>query len=379
MAIYEQVATTLKGLEEVLADEIFELGGQDIEVLKRAVRYNGSDEILYKANLKLRTALRVLVPIYSFIAENEQDLYREIHEYPWENLMDNRNTFAIDAIVSGTTFTHSQYVALKTKDAIVDRFRNKTGERPSIDTKNPDLKINIHVNRQEISVSLDSTGISLDRRGYRTNANEAPINEALAAGIILLSGWDKKAPFLDPMAGSGTFSIEAAYIAANIPPGINRSFAFERWPDFNERLFDRVYDELKNQIVDPECKFFCSDITTESLGIIANNASNAGVEEYIQVKEEDFFESSPSTENGFIFLNPPYGERLSLDNIKDFYERIGDTLKQQYAGFEAWIISSDHVALKVLGLRADQKIDLMNGGLDARLQQYKMFEGRMEE
>lgn len=379
MAIYEQVATTLKGLEEVLADEIFELGGQDIEVLKRAVRYNGSDEILYKANLKLRTALRVLVPIYSFIAENEQDLYREIHEYPWENLMDNRNTFAIDAIVSGTTFTHSQYVALKTKDAIVDRFRNKTGERPSIDTKNPDLKINIHVNRQEISVSLDSTGISLDRRGYRTNANEAPINEALAAGIILLSGWDKKAPFLDPMAGSGTFSIEAAYIAANIPPGINRSFAFERWPDFNERLFDRVYDELKNKIVDPECKFFCSDITTESLGIIANNASNAGVEEYIQVKEADFFESSPSTENGFIFLNPPYGERLSLDNIKDFYERIGDTLKQRYAGFEAWIISSDHVALKVLGLRADQKIDLMNGGLDARLQQYKMFEGRMEE
>lgn len=379
MAIYEQVATTLKGLEEVLADEIFELGGQDIEVLKRAVRYNGSDEILYKANLKLRTALRVLVPIYSFIAENEQDLYREIHEYPWENLMDNRNTFAIDAIVSGTTFTHSQYVALKTKDAIVDRFRNKTGERPSIDTKNPDLKINIHVNRQEISVSLDSTGISLDRRGYRTNANEAPINEALAAGIILLSGWDKKAPFLDPMAGSGTFSIEAAYIAANIPPGINRSFAFERWPDFNERLFDRVYDELKNQIVDPECRFFCSDITTESLGIIANNASNAGVEEYIQVKEADFFESSPSTENGFIFLNPPYGERLSLDNIKDFYEKIGDTLKQRYAGFEAWIISSDHVALKVLGLRADQKIDLMNGGLDARLQQYKMFEGRMEE
>lgn len=379
MAIYEQVATTLKGLEEVLADEIFELGGQDIEVLKRAVRYNGSDEILYKANLKLRTALRVLVPIYSFIAENEQDLYREIHEYPWENLMDNRNTFAIDAIVSGTTFTHSQYVALKTKDAIVDRFRNKTGERPSIDTKNPDLKINIHVNRQEISVSLDSTGISLDRRGYRTNANEAPINEALAAGIILLSGWDKKAPFLDPMAGSGTFSIEAAYIAANIPPGINRSFAFERWPDFNERLFDRVYDELKNQIVDPECKFFCSDITTESLGIIANNASNAGLEEYIQVKEADFFESSPSTENGFIFLNPPYGERLSLDNIKDFYEKIGDTLKQRYAGFEAWIISSDHVALKVLGLRADQKIDLMNGGLDARLQQYKMFEGRMEE
>jgi putative N6-adenine-specific DNA methylase len=379
MAIYEQVATTLKGLEEVLADEIFELGGQDIEVLKRAVRYNGSDEILYKANLKLRTALRVLVPIYSFIAENEQDLYREIHEYPWENLMDNRNTFAIDAIVSGTTFTHSQYVALKTKDAIVDRFRNKTGERPSIDTKNPDLKINIHVNRQEISVSLDSTGISLDRRGYRTNANEAPINEALAAGIILLSGWDKKAPFLDPMAGSGTFSIEAAYIAANIPPGINRSFAFERWPDFNERLFDRVYDELKNQIVDPECKFFCSDITTESLGIIANNASNAGVEEYIQVKEADFFESSPSTENGFIFLNPPYGERLSLDNIKDFYERIGDTLKQRYAGFEAWIISSDHVALKVLGLRADKKIDLMNGGLDARLQQYKMFEGRMKE
>jgi putative N6-adenine-specific DNA methylase len=379
MAIYEQVATTLKGLEEVLADEIFELGGQDIEVLKRAVRFNGSDEILYKANLKLRTALRVLVPIYSFIAENEHDLYREIHEYPWENLMDNRNTFAIDAIVSGTTFTHSQYVALKTKDAIVDRFRNKTGERPSIDTKNPDLKINIHVNRQEISVSLDSTGISLDRRGYRTNANEAPINEALAAGIILLSGWDKKAPFLDPMAGSGTFSIEAAYIAANIPPGINRSFAFERWPDFNERLFDRVYDELKNQIVDPECKFFCSDITTESLGIIANNASNAGVEEYIQVKEADFFESSPSTENGFIFLNPPYGERLSLDNIKDFYERIGDTLKQQYAGFEAWIISSDHVALKVLGLRADKKIDLMNGGLDARLQQYKMFEGRMEE
>jgi putative N6-adenine-specific DNA methylase len=370
------VATTLKGLENVLAQEIKALGGQNINIGKRAVNFEGSEKLVYKANLMLRTALRILMPLDNFEAETEDELYKAIYDYPWEDLFEINQTFAIDTTVSGSYFNHSKYVALKAKDAIVDRFRDQYGRRPSIDKDHPDIKINIHVNQQEVSVALDSSGQSLDKRGYRRSSNEAPINEVLAAGILLMTGFSAKTPLYDPMAGSGTFSIEAALIASNTPPGLNRKFAFEKWLDFNQALFNEVKADVQKEIVNCEPQIFARDLLSENIDIIASNAENAGMDEFINLKKEDFFLSTPSHDSGIVLINPPYGERLKLDQSIAYYKRIGDTLKQNYAGFEAWVISSNLEAIKFLGLKTSQKIDLNNGGLDARLQHYSLFKGK---
>jgi putative N6-adenine-specific DNA methylase len=376
MESYEIVATTFMGLEKVLSTEISKLGGKDIEVLKRAVKFSGDDALLYRSNLALRTALRVLVPICTFSAHDEHELYAETKSFSWENLINLDQTFAIDATISGSLFTHSKYVALKVKDAIVDRFREKSGERPNIDTEQPDVLLNVHINYDSVTISLDSSGTSLDRRGYRKNANEAPINEALAAGIILIANWYSEIPFYDPMAGSGTFSIEAAMIGTYTPPGLNRKFAFENWTDFNEPLFKQVREELVKKISKSKPKIFTRDIDAKNIELIKENAKNAGVLECLDIKEEDFFESNPVTYSGTLILNPPYNERIKLDNPEEYYALIGDTFKKNYAGFDAWIISSEKEALKRVGLRAEQKTDLMNGGLEARLQKYVLFAGK---
>lgn len=376
MQKYEIVATTLMGLENILAQEIESLGGERTEKLRRAVRFLGDDELLYKANMLSRTAVRFLVPIDDFTAENEMDLYNNAKSFPWEKVLHLSQTFSIDATISGNHFSNSHYVALKVKDAIADRFREKKGKRPDVGKDNPDIVINIHVTGNEVVISLDSSGLSLDRRGYRKKSNEAPINEILAAGIILISGWNAHLPFYDPMAGSGTFSIEAALIGTKTPPNLSRTFCFQNWRDFDSALFNKVKAELKSQIVDPDLKIFARDIFSKNLEIIAKNAEIAGVDEYINLKKADFFETEPSTDSGIVFLNPPYGERMKIDDVFDFYSRIGDTLKQKYAGFEAWMISSDKEAIKKVGLRGEQKIDLQNGGLDARLLKYELYRGK---
>jgi putative N6-adenine-specific DNA methylase len=248
MERYEMVATTLMGLEEVLAEEIKKLGGERVQVLKRAVSFVGDDALLYTANLSLRTALRVLVPLAEFRAGNEEQLYREVKNFPWEDVFGLDQTFIIDSVLSGTVFRHSQFLALKTKDAIVDRFRARTGNRPTVDTQNPDIYLNIRVHEDKVTLSINSSGLSLDRRGYRRLSNEAPINEVLAAGIILHSRWTGDRPFVDPMAGSGTFSIEAALIGTNTPPGWHRSFSFERWQEFDENLYEKVRFGLGKKI-----------------------------------------------------------------------------------------------------------------------------------
>jgi putative N6-adenine-specific DNA methylase len=352
------------------------LGGERTEKLRRAVRFLGDDELLYKANMLSRTAVRFLVPIDDFTAENEMDLYNNAKSFPWEKVLHLSQTFSIDATISGNHFSNSHYVALKVKDAIADRFREKKGKRPDVGKDNPDIVINIHVTGNEVVISLDSSGLSLDRRGYRKKSNEAPINEILAAGIILISGWNAHLPFYDPMAGSGTFSIEAALIGTKTPPNLSRTFCFQNWRDFDSALFNKVKAELKSQIVDPDLKIFARDIFSKNLEIIAKNAEIAGVDEYINLKKADFFETEPSTDSGIVFLNPPYGERMKIDDVFDFYSRIGDTLKQKYAGFEAWMISSDKEAIKKVGLRGEQKIDLQNGGLDARLLKYELYRGK---
>ncbi len=373
------VATTLMGLEKTLAAEITDLGGEQVRVLKRAVSYAGNDALLYKSNMALRTALRVLVPLTEFSAGNEDQLYYGIRDFPWEDVFSLHQTFAIDAVVSGTVFRHSQYVALKSKDAIADRFRQKYGQRPGVDTRDPDIYLNIRVHDHQVTVSLDSSGLSLDKRGYRKVSNEAPINEVLAAGILLMSGWKPSRPLVDPMAGSGTFGIEAALIGTLTPPGMNRAFAFQRWEEYDANLFEQIKFELSKKIRDTDLKIWCRDILSKNMDIISQNAENAGMDEHLSIRKEDFFESSPKEPGGVVVINPPYGERLKMTDIDLFYKRLGDTLKQQYEGYDAWLISSDLNALKSVGLKAGFKADLMNGGLPARLVKYEMYRGRREE
>jgi putative N6-adenine-specific DNA methylase len=372
---YEMVATTLMGLEGVLAEEVRILGGEKITELKRAVRFYGDDALLYKANMALRTALKVLVPIDDFIARDEDELYRKIKGFPWEDIFSVDQTFVIDAVVNGYVFNHSKYVALKSKDAIADRFRGVYGRRPSVDTFNADISINLYVLDDKVSVSLNSSGMSLDRRGYRRNSNEAPINEVLAAGIVLMSGWEPSKAFLDPMAGSGTFSIEAALKGTNTPPNLNRNFSFQNWVEFDNEIFEEVKSELAKNISEPDLKIYARDILTKNIDIISQNAEMAGMEDYLSLKKEDFFVSEPKAESGIMVINPPYGERMKIADLEQFYKNLGDVFKQKYTGFEVWIISSDFEALKAIGLKSSSRLELMNGGLKARLLKFELYRG----
>ncbi len=374
------VATTLTGLEKVLAAEITALGGERVQALKRAVSFRGDDALLYRSNLSLRTALRVLVPLAEFQAANEEQLYREVRAFPWEDVFSLDQTFVIDAVVSGTVFRHSQYVALKSKDAIADRFRQRFGQRPGVDTRAADIFLHIRVHERQVTLSLDSSGLSLDKRGYRKTNHEAPINEVLAAGILLMTGWNPAQPLVDPMAGSGTFGIEAALLGTRTPPGIHRSFAFQKWRDYDANLLERIKFELSRNIIeDAPLKVFSRDILGKNIDVISQNAENAAMDEHLSIKKEDFFESAPKEPGGVVVLNPPYGERLRLEEIEAFYARIGDTLKQRYEGYDAWIISSDLGALKAVGLKPTVRIDLMNGGLPARLLKYEVYKGSRRE
>jgi putative N6-adenine-specific DNA methylase len=373
MDSYQMLIKTLAGLEEVVAEELKQLGTQDVKKGKRAVYFTGTDEHLIKANLCIRSGLTVLVPIAEFDAYDENQLYREVIRLNWEDIFTYKNTFSVQATVSGNTFTHSKYIALKVKDAIADRFRNKFGKRPDVDPKDADYQVNIHINDQSCSLSLNASGTSLDKRGYRLTSNEAPINESLAAGIILKSSWNGKDDFYDPMAGSGTFGIEAALIAAGIPPGLNRKFGFERWTDFDRDLFSDIKQSLSGKITEPETRIYSRDLLSTNINIIAQNAERAGVADFLRTKKEDFFNSSVQAEKGCVFLNPPYGQRLSEDSISSFYKRIGDQLKNNYPNCEAWVISSDISAMKGFGLKPQSRERVFNGGLECTLNRYLLY------
>ncbi len=375
MEIFEIIATTLFGLEEILAAELRELGAADIEVLSRAVRYKGDREMLYKSNLLLRTAVKVLKPIGTFYAANEQQLYDKIKKINWDEYFSYNKTFAIDGSTHSEIFTHSKFIALKSKDAIADQFREKYDIRPSVDTENPDLRINVHINDKTVIVSLDSSGSSLGKRNYRLAQTEAPINEVLAAGIILLSGWDKTCDFIDPMCGSGTFPIEAALLANNIPSGRNRKFGFETWGDFDLNLWNKVKADADSNIISSNVKIFANDVDNKALDIAFANAKRAGVTSHITFDTIDFFHTSHDTGKGLVVMNPPYGERLQINEITNFYQDIGSRLKHFYQGCDAWIISANYEALKNFGLRTSKKIKLYNGPLECRLQKYELYQG----
>jgi len=373
---FKMVAKTLFGFEDILANELIQLGAQEVKTGVRNVSFVGDKGFMYKANLALRTATKILKPINSFKIKTEQDLYNQIYKMDWSKYLKPSGTLAVDATVNSTVFTHSLYISQKTKDAIVDKFRDETGKRPNVDLKFPDLKINIHIDREVCNVSLDASGESLHKRGYKTATNIAPINEVLAAGLIILSGWDGQSDFMDPMCGSGTILAEAAMIACNIPPNLMRKeFAFERWQDWNVELFEKIEESLLKKTRDFHHKIFGFDKSPSAVAKAIENIKNAHLDEFISIKHEDFFKTQKGGDDKLhMVFNPPYGERLDIE-MESFYKNIGDTLKQNYANTDAWFITSNLEALKHVGLRPSRKIHLMNARLDSRLVKYEIYAG----
>jgi len=371
------VAKTLFGMEELLAGELRQLGASSIETGIRNVSFEGDTGFMYKANLCCRTAIKILKPITVFNIFTEEDLYKKVYEIPWENYMDVKGSLAVNATVFSDVFTHSQYIALKTKDAIVDRFRDREGVRPDVDLDHPTLRINVHIDRNICTVSLDSSGESLHKRGYKVESTLAPINEVLAAGIIMLSGWTGQCNLLDPMCGGGTFLTEAAMIACNIPPNLNREeFGFETWPGFDVDLYEKIEAAALAKVRDFPHKIYGYDTDPVALQKAKENVKSANLQDFIEVKQQDFFESEKGNDKPlFLVFNPPYDERISVSDIESFYGSIGNTLKRSYPGTQAWMISSNMEALKFVGLRPSKKIKLFNGKLEARLLRYEMYEG----
>jgi len=373
---YKMVAKTLFGFEDLLERELIQLGAVHVKKGVRNVSFEGDKGFMYKANLGLRTAIKILKPIKTFKVLNEQDLYDQVYKMSWDKYMKCSGTLAVGATLNSMVFTHSHYVALKTKDAIVDKFRDTEGERPNVDLRFPDLKINVHIDRQVCTISLDSSGESLHKRGYKTATNIAPINEVLAAGLVMLSGWDGQSDFMDPMCGSGTILAEAAMIACNIPPNLMRKeFAFERWGDWDVELFEKIEASLLSKTRDFHHKMYGYDKSPSAVAKAKDNIKNAHLDEFISIQHEDFFKTRKAGENKLhMVFNPPYGERLDI-NMEEFYANIGDTLKQSYPGTDAWFITSNLDALKHVGLRPSRKIHLVNAKLEARLVKYVMYEG----
>ncbi|GAA4436438.1 THUMP domain-containing protein [Pontibacter saemangeumensis] len=370
--------TTLAGLEEVLAGELRALDMEYIKVGTRAVTCSGNLRQLYEANLWCRTAIRVLKPFRNFKARDENDLYAQVQKINWSEYLDVKQTFAISAAVSHSTFEHSLFVAQLTKDAIVDQFRKATGERPSVDLVHPDIRLNLHMHENIVTLSLDSSGDSLHRRGYRLQTNVAPLNEVLAAGMIGLSGWDKKSPFVDPMCGSGTLLIEAAMMAQNIAPGLYRRdpYGFEKWKDYDAGLFEMVWKtaEVKASF-EPRATILGYDIDPDYVEAARNNIENAGLENVIKVEEADFFKTSAPEEPGVVVMNPPYNERILSDDINLLYKNIGDTLKNNYQGYDAFVLTGNLEAAKNVGLKASRRIPLYNGPIECRLLKYELYRG----
>ena len=374
---FNMVAKTLFGFEDLLVKELKQLGAQDVKAGVRNVTFVGDKGFMYKANLALRTAIKILKPIKTFRVANEDDLYKQVYQMKWDKYLKPTGSLAIDATVHSSHFTHSQFIALKTKDAIVDKFRDNGGVRPNVDLRFPDLKINVHIDRSVCTISLDSSGESLHRRGYKLATNIAPINEVLAAGLIMLSGWDGQSDFMDPMCGSGTMLAEAAMIACNIPPNLMRKeFAFERWQDWDVDLFEKIEESLLGKTRDFHHKIIGYDKSPSAVQKAKENIKNAHLDEFITVKHEDFFKTQRPGEADKLHMvfNPPYGERLDIE-METFYKQIGDTLKQNYPNTDAWFITSNLEALKHVGLRPSKKIKLFNAKLESRLVKYGIYAG----
>ena len=372
---FSMVAKTFQGLEDVLRDELLSLGAENVEIGRRMVSFEGDLELMYKANLCCRTALRILKPIEKFTAYNPDELYDIVREIGWEKYMTPKTTFAIDSTVNSEDFTHSKFVTYRMKDGIVDHFRDTTGERPSIRVTDPDIIFNIHIIDNRVTISLDSSGEPLSKRGYRAEQTEAPINEVLAAGIIMKTGWRGDSNFADPMCGSGTFLTEAALIAANINPGIYRQgFAFEKWPDFDADLFETLYNDDSNER-EFAYKIYGGDIDPDAVQTARKNIKSAQLEDMIELSCRPMSEWVDNPEAGILVMNPPYGRRLKPEDIENLYRGIGTNLKRNFPGWHAWIIGLNDEDFDNIGLKPSMKIPLLNGSLECTLREYVLFDG----
>jgi putative N6-adenine-specific DNA methylase len=370
------IAKTLYGLETVLAEELVILGATDIEKVNRAVTFSGDRNLLYRVNYCSRTALSILMQVADFRIRSKDDLYREGSGIDWNRYLDPDDTFSVVPVVSSRHFSHTGYPGLILKDAIADYFRNKSGRRPTVDTKDPRILINLHISNDSVTVSIDSSVIPLFKRGYRQEQTVAPLNEVLAAGILLLSGWKAAGPLLDPMCGSGTFPIEAGLQACNIPPGkFRKFFGFQRWKDYDDELFATIRHEADSMIVSPSVKIAGSDISDNAVGQARINAEIAGLKDIISLEVADLSNLRSEGANQFLFLNPPYGERLMPDETDSLYRMIGSTLKHNFPGATAWLITSNKESLKQVGLKPAEKHTLFNGALECTLLKYEMYAG----
>ncbi|MGI8893071.1 MAG: THUMP domain-containing class I SAM-dependent RNA methyltransferase [Bacteroidia bacterium] len=374
-------AKTQAGLEHILAEELKTVGAENIVPGVRSVTFSGDKKVMYKANLWCRTAIRILVPVKTFPCENENMLYAGVGSLPWSKFMTVDGTLAVDGVTIDSNIDHSYYAALKTKDAIVDQFRNKVGKRPDVDVANPDLRVNVHISKDVCTISLDSSGESLHKRGYRKHQGIAPLNEVLAAGLIMLSGWKGDTPFIDPMCGSGTLPVEAALIAANIAPGQFRfGFGFQTWKDYDEELWQSIKNEAEELEKDTVThKIIASDISDRAIKMTSDNAKSAGVAKFINFQTTSFKDLDPPTEPGVVIINPPYGERIKVEELGELYSEIGDTLKKKYPGYNGWILTSNRDAAKNIGLKPSKKIVVYNGALECRFLKFELFKGKHKE
>jgi putative N6-adenine-specific DNA methylase len=371
---FDALAKTMKGLEEVLLKELVQLGATDVEIGKRNVQFKSDLKTLYKINVNARTALRVLIPISNFKAGDEKELYEKVNQFPWENYINVEQTIAIDSTVFSHTFNHSQFIKLKTKDAIVDRFSRLFRKRPSVDLEAPDVRLHVHIAEKNVSISLDSSGDSLHRRGYRKSAGFAALNEVLAAGMVMLTEWDQQSDLINPMCGSGTLAIEAHLIMNNIAPGLFRDYyGFKHWKNFDEEIWNTVLTEAKDNIIESKYGVFASDKDYSQIRKGKQNLDHQYTQGRIEIEVSDFFRSKLNSENAIVIINPPYGERMKEAEIDTFYKSIGDRLKNHYKGCTAWIISSNMDALKRVGLRTSRKIQLFNGPLECKFCKYELY------
>ena len=376
---FELIAKTFMGLEPVLAKELTQLGANDVQIGRRMVSFQGDKELMYRANFQLHTAIRILKPIKHFKALSADDVYEEIKDIDWSEYIALDKTFAVDSVVFSEEFRHSKFVAYKVKDAIVDQFREKTGKRPNISISNPDIRLHIHIAEDQCTLCLDSSGESLHRRGYRQESVEAPINEVLAAGIILMTGWHGETDFIDPMCGSGTLLIEAALIARNMAPGLFRKeYAFEKWPDFDRELFDEIYND-DSQEREFNHHIYGYDVDIKAVNTARLNVKAAGLSSDITIEEQDFKNFTQPKEKSIMVTNPPYGERISTNDLLGTYKLIGERLRHQFTGNEAWILSYREECFAQIGLKPSIKIPVFNGSLECELRKYQMFDGKMRE
>ena len=376
---FELIAKTFMGLEPVLAKELTQLGANDVEIGRRMVSFTGDKEMMYRANFQLHTAIRILKPIRHFRAKSADDVYEEIKKIDWTEFLGTDKTFTVDSVVFSEEFRHSKFVSYKVKDAIVDQFREKTGKRPNISVANPDIRLNMHIAEDKCTLSLDSSGESLHRRGYRQESVEAPLNEVLAAGMILLSGWQADTDFIDPMCGSGTLLIEAALIAKNMAPGLFRKeFAFEKWPDFDADLFDEIYND-ESQEREFNHKIYGYDIDMKAVNTARMNVKAAGLSDIITVEQQDFKNFTQPANKSIMISNPPYGERISTPDLLGTYKMIGERLKHQFKGNDAWILSYREECFDQIGLKPSIKIPLYNGSLECEFRKYQMFDGKLKD